>query len=157
MTVSSPRPAASPATLQEARRLYETSELPQAEIGRRLGLSPSSLSRMAKRDGWRRPAAAQERAALVRRVRAKVDREIEAVEKALGGEGAADAAERAARTLASLVKTLRELALYDEQQAKAAGCERGAGVPEDDGIADIDALRDALARRLEGLRGEPRS
>jgi hypothetical protein len=144
-------PQSSPEILEQARRLYETTELSQAEIARRLSLTAPSLRRIAKREEWRRPAAAAERRVLVRNVREKIDREIGAVERVLSADGgsAAPGTERAARTLASLVRTLRELARYDEEQARAARPE-----VEDDAVADIDALREALARRLDRLREE---
>jgi hypothetical protein len=154
------RPAnapASPETLAEARRLYETGGLTLAGIGERVGLHGVTVCRLAKKHGWRRPAAAEKRRALVLAIRTKVDREIAEVERALGAGGEPVAVERSARTLASLVKTLRELAKIDEDEARKAAGRRGAqesGEDEDDAVADLDALRDALARRLEQLREE---
>jgi hypothetical protein len=79
------------------------------------------------------------------RIRAAVDRELEAVEAALGRPGGQEAAERAARTLASLVKTLTELKRLD---AGAASTEEADG-----GRGDLDGLRRTIAQRLAGLRG----
>lgn len=147
-----------PETLAEARRLYETTELTQADIGARVGLHHGTVSRLAKKHGWRRPAAARKRRALVSAIRTKVDREIAEVERVLSADGApGTAVESSARTLASLVKTLRELAKIDEDEARERAARRGAqgnGEDEDDAVADLDALRDALARRLEQLREE---
>ncbi|RXF75464.1 hypothetical protein [Hansschlegelia zhihuaiae] len=147
----------SPETLAEARRLYETDGLTLAGIGERVGLHGVTVCRLAKKHGWRRPAAAEKRRALVSAIRTKVDREIAEVERVLSADGAPGAAvERSARTLASLVKTLRELARIDEDDARKAAGRRGAesGEDEDDAVADLDALRDALARRLDRLREE---
>lgn len=144
---------ASAETVAEVRRLIETTTLTQKEIGRRLGLHDSSISRMVRREGWRRPTDAAARQDLVGAIREQVDAEIAEVERILGGAGAAapGAAERA-RTLASLVRTLRELARYDEDQLRAAGREAGGNGSEDEAVADLDQLREELARRLESLR-----
>ena len=89
---------------------------------------------------------------LVERVRAAVVREIAAIEAVLARvEGArlhSSDAERAARTLATLVKTLREVAALE-----SASTEETAG-REDDGdeFRDIEEFRRELMRRLEGLR-----
>jgi len=134
----------------EARRLYETSALSQVEIARRIGASRSSLARLAKREGWTRRSA--DRARAVGRIRAEVDRQITAVEAVLAGPEGLAAGEAAthARTLASLVRSLRELQKYEAgQAADAAEDDDADGAP-----ADLDALRDALADRLARLRGE---
>jgi hypothetical protein len=150
-------PATSPETLAETRRLYEAAELTLAEIGGRVGLHPATVRRFARRDGWRRPAAAAERRALIGRIRRKVERQIAEAERAIGADAAGPDAERAARTLASLVRTLRELARYDEDQARAAAASRGVREADEDepgAVADLDAFRDALADRLERLCAE---
>ena len=134
----------------EARRLYEESELSQVEIARRVGLSRSSLGRLAARESWRRRSV--ERARAVSRIRCEVDRQISAVEAVFAGQDGLAAGEAAvhARTLASLVRSLRELQKYEAGQAIGAAEDDDAdGAP-----ADIDALRDALADRIARLRGE---
>lgn len=150
-------PPASPETVAEAGRLYETTDLTGREIAGRLGLSESSLCRMARNHGWRRPEP-DKRKKLVQSLRRKVDREIAAAERAVEADGDAGAS---ARTLAILVRTLRELAKYDEDQARAAGAAQGrddgrggGGEDRNDVLTDPDALRDALAERLERLRSE---
>ena len=144
---------ASADTIAEVRRLIETTTLTQMEIGRRLGLHNSSISRMVRREGWRRPADAAARQDLVGSIRERVAAEIAEVERVLtdASASAPSAAERA-RTLASLVRTLRELARYDEDQLRAAGRQAGGNGSEDEAVADLDQLREELARRLEGLR-----
>ena len=134
----------------EARRLYEATDLSQTEIARRIGASRATIARLAKRDGWTRRSA--DRARAVSRIRAEVDKQINAVEAVLAGPGAgaADEAATHARTLASLVRSLRELQKYEAGQAvDAAEDDDADGAP-----ADLDALRDALADRLARLRGE---
>ncbi|MET0313340.1 MAG: hypothetical protein ABW275_03010 [Hansschlegelia sp.] len=133
---------------EEARRLFETTALTQVEIAARLGLLAPSLSRMANREGWVRPKT-EKRERTVRRIRQRVEREIDTIEAALAGTRSIDETDRAARTLASLVRTLRELQKYDEDAARR----RGADDEDEDGApADLDALRDALADRLDRLQ-----
>lgn len=138
-------------TLAEARRLYEAGGVSKAEIARRLKITQQSLRRHIDRDGWRRDLV--DRAALVRSVRERVEAEIADVAAIMGDAGRpADAAEKSARTLASLVKTLREVARLDEEFARS---NTGEGADEPHGeIADIDELRRTLAERLEQLRSE---
>lgn len=137
-------------TISEMRGLYEASSLSVTAIGARLGVSHSSVARLAEKYGWRRPAAADARRRLVGEIRKRADEEIVAAERALAGGSDPGPA---ARTLASLVKTLRELARFDEEQGVRLG---GPGSDEDtDGfVADPDAFREALAERLEKLRDE---
>jgi hypothetical protein len=88
-----------------------------------------------------------DRAATISRIRDTVEREIAAVELSLRrldrltprvGDG-----EKAARTLASLVKTLNELKRLDAAQATDA--------PAAEDGTDIDEFRRDLARRLDAL------
>lgn len=103
------------------------------------------------------PAAAPEQAALVARVRAAVEREIVAIENVLSRvEGVrlrSQDAERAARTLASLVKTLRDL----HALGKAAGEDGGEGEEREDQFRDLDEFRRELSERLDRIRaaGDP--
>jgi hypothetical protein len=157
-----------PETRERARRLYEGELVSQADIALMLGLTDSTLRRRIQQWGWARrthdiadglpsappPTAFQpcdgeatyDRRSTIERVRCAVDREIAAVEAALSRLGSltrrVPESERAARTLASLVKTLTEL-----KRLETASDEGEA----DDGPADIDEFRRDLARRLHGL------
>lgn len=93
-----------------------------------------------------------EKETLIDRVRSAVEREIVAIEAVLSRvEGArlrsADA-ERAARTLATLVKTLREVAAL--QRDEKPEDEKGEG--SEDEFRDIEEFRTELAERLDRLR-----
>lgn len=135
-------------TRDEARRLYETSDAPRREIARRLGVQPGSLSRIARENGWLKAGRDRRRTLAVKRIRPRIDREIETIDKVLRDSGAPEA-DRAARTLATLVRSLRELQKYDaEQKRPVARNDEDADVAP----ADLDALRDALAERLARLR-----
>lgn len=153
-----PRGYTTPAeTLAEARRLYEGSDLTEARIAVLSGVSRSTLRRRAVAEGWLRPDGAKKREAarqdVVASLRERIEREIVAAEAAMGqtAEKTIDGVERISRSLASLVKTLRELARYDEERAGRSGQGDAAG---DEDVADIDAFRAALADRLERLRGQ---
>lgn len=136
----------------EAKRLYEGSTLSAAAIAQQVGIGRATVQRHAKLGGWTRADAAEERRRLVGSIRQKAEREIVAASRALKAGGDPGPA---ARTLASLVRTLRELAKYDEEQARSSG---RSGSAEDgdfnDFVADPDAFREALADRLEQLRDE---
>ncbi|MFD1331568.1 hypothetical protein ACFQ4O_06095 [Methylopila musalis] len=145
-----PAPRASPEILAEARRLYETSHITQAEICRRLGLPKETVSRRKMREGWTRPFDAERRRTLIRGLRRSIDAEVAKAETlfAAGDQTAGgEAAGRAARTLASLVRSLRELAKFDEESAGDGGEPDG-----DEPVRDTDEFRAALAQRLERLR-----
>jgi hypothetical protein len=89
---------------------------------------------------------------LVGRVSRSIERELTRIDLILDGNGAEEGrhaeAERRARTLASLARTLREVTNLRN--------ERGKQKPADDDEIprDIDQLRRELARRLEGLIAE---
>lgn len=144
-----PKPRASAETIAEARRLIETTSLTQADIAQRVGVSRQALCRMVAREGWGRPAV--DRLETVRRLRLRVDERLAAIEPLLaksGGSGL-DEAERAAKTLGALVRTLKDLAALDRDETRAGGRE-----DENGGPVDVDALRDELARRLARMRAE---
>lgn len=145
-----------------ARRLYEGGGASIQAVADLLGIHKRTLQKRASALGWRRsPAVPNEsrnqleenvpvgRRAMVARIRRTVEREISTVEDSLAridelvprGD-----AEKAARTLASLVKTLIEL-----QRLEAGAGADTAKDPDEDGI-DIDEFRRDLARRLDALR-----
>lgn len=165
----------------EARRLYEQTQTPVRDIAGRLGgLTARALYRIAHRRGWkrhgwpRRPAARAPgsgpaprqnsgRQALVRKLERTVAREIAAIDarvRKYAGDAARDAQgidhERHAKALATLARTLRELAAIDRADTleREAQLPDGAAPGEDDDDAfprDAAALRETLARRLEQL------
>jgi hypothetical protein len=90
-----------------------------------------------------------DRAALIRRIERAVARQIGRLEARLDRQGLrASEQEASARALATLVRLLRELNALD-----AAGAETD-NAETDEAPRDIDALRDALADRLERLARE---
>jgi hypothetical protein len=145
-----------------ARGLYESGGAPIQAVADLLGIHRRTLQKRASALGWRRSLATPNgnqtqleenvpvgRRAMVARIRRTVEREISTVEDSLAridelvprGD-----AEKAARTLASLVKTLIEL-----QRLEAGAGADTAKDPDEDGI-DIDEFRRDLARRLDALR-----
>jgi hypothetical protein len=85
-------------------------------------------------------------------VRDLVQRELDAVARVLDALAPDNPAEgeRAARTLASVARTLRELSMVSEE-----GDEAEAAADDDDDIPrDIDELRRELARRIHAFVDE---
>ncbi|MBI1203986.1 MAG: hypothetical protein GC182_15905 [Rhodopseudomonas sp.] len=98
-----------------------------------------------------RPVSSQRRAAIAERIQAVVEREMEAVERVLAVIGPADQAEAegSARALASIARTLREVAalnLPNEEVKDADDADAGAEIPR-----DMDEFRRELARRLHAI------
>lgn len=91
-------------------------------------------------------------ATLVERVRAAVEREIVAIETVLhrveDARLRSQDAERAARTLATLVKVLREVNALEDK----GGGMNGGEPARDDDIRDLEEFRQELARRLDTIR-----
>jgi phage terminase Nu1 subunit (DNA packaging protein) len=97
------------------------------------------------------PQSPQERIALAERIHAVAEREIAVVEQIVAALGNAEKveAEGAARTLASLARTLRELLQLDVPPANPDS-KHDEPCPR-----DIDELRRSLERKLEALIAEP--
>ncbi|MFG1347264.1 hypothetical protein V5F59_20425 [Xanthobacter autotrophicus DSM 431] len=169
---SPPRKAPPRAAL--ARQLYQDG-LPLAEIGRRTGLKPASvyywIDREVAPDGsvtlnpvCRRltlaagvrdaqPARGHLLARLWRAAERQLDEIEQRLERAPFGDGAAPArpsgdAEKDARALAVLARTLRELSALEAEAHKS----RLKAKAEHDTVRDLDAFRRELARRLDRLR-----
>jgi hypothetical protein len=114
------------------------------------GVAPAPIAR--RRPGVTMPSGRGSRAALVARLWRAAERQVKDIEDCLKAAGL-EPVEREgnARTLAVVVKTLRELTAFDEAQSK-----RGAKPPDqeddDDPMPrDIDELRRQLARRIESI------
>ena len=112
------------------------------------GQKPSPLPRRRASAGRR----ATDRAALVARLWRTAERQVQQIEDRLKAAGLKPTErEGNARTLATLVKTLRELAAFDEAQGA-----RGQKAPNDDDDddpvpRDIDEFRRELARRMDAF------
>jgi len=99
------------------------------------------------------------RETLVTRMWAAADRQIGEIEARFALPADPDAAERDARTLATLARVVRELVQAGRASGAASGAagRRSRSPQETDDDApprDLDALRDELARRLARLRAE---
>lgn len=159
-----------------ARRLY-LEGLPLAEIARRTGLAPGSvyywIDREVAPDGTvavkpvcRRltlapgaRAATPARGHLLARLWRAAERQLDEIEErllraALPAEADAAApprpaadAEKDARALAVLARTLRELSALEADAKKTREAQA-----EHDTVRDLDAFRRELARRLDRLR-----
>lgn len=98
-----------------------------------------------------RPVSPQRRAAIAERIQCVVEREMEAVERVLAVIGPADhvGAEGSARALASIARTLREIAalnLPDEEVKDSDDADADDDIPR-----DMDEFRLELARRLHAI------
>lgn len=118
------------------------------------GLQPSIVyEAMSRKGAGVLPQSPQDRMALAQRIQAVVEREIAAVEQILTTLGASDPSETeaAARTLASLARTLRELVHLDTSPPTPE--------PVDDHLIprDLDELRRALSQRLDRLVAEAKT
>lgn len=102
----------SEAVLGDAQNLFETTNLPLSEIARRVGLHRSLLHRTVLRKSWKRPDPKTMRTTVAKRVRARIEKELSAVEPSLAqirsGEARAAARDSAA-ILARFTRSLREL------------------------------------------------
>jgi len=103
------------------------------------------------------------RETLVTRMWAAADRQIGEIEARFALPADPDAAERDARTLATLARVVRELVQAGRASGAATGAASGAAArrsrspqetDDDAPPRDLDALRDELARRLARLRAE---
>ncbi len=173
-----------PETIAVARRLYEDKTLPVREVARKAGIDPKTLYVYAKREGWSarsdrmvpsdiRPlewagrrctglALCPERKALVGRAWAAAHQQMDEIENRLklmgSGKSTPDLALwREARSVATLVRTLKDLSrIDDEETARIADRLKAEKEGKDGSSSDPTPLeaemRERLARRLEGLR-----
>ena len=162
------------AALARARAHYEAGDMPLTKIATTLGLSPAAFRALRKRETW--PARGRPKAVLpppppptppepgdesldtralerrlVRALRREIARAESEIEKA-----AHPGAERKARILGLLVKTLgdlRRLGAADKARAQR-GSDDAHEPDRDEAPRELAALREALAERLASLRGE---
>lgn len=166
-----------PEKIAEVRKLYEGTNVPVRDLASICGLGVTTFLKRVKLWGWKprnyrmrdydaaakrdvdairevaAPAiAVAENETLVDRVRAAVEREIVTIEAVLARvEGArlrSTDAERAARTLATLVKTLREVAALQRDEKTE---DENVGTGEDE-FRDLDDFSRELAEQLDRLR-----
>ena len=154
------------AALARARALYMAGAMPLTKIAAGLSLSPAAFRALRKRENWPERGAAPppppveasedslDTIALERRLVRALRREIARAESEI--ENASHpGAERKARILGLLVKTLgdlRRLGAADKAQAQRGADDRND--QDDEPPRELAALREALAERLAGLRGE---
>ncbi len=165
-----------PEKIAEVRKLYEGTDVPVRDLAAICGLGVTTFQKRVNLWGWKgrklrmqdydRAAKAEveairevsraavtiaENESLIDRVRAAVEREIVAIEAVLSRvEGArlrSTDAERAARTLATLVKTLREVAALQRDEQPEAD----SGESENE-FRDLEEFRAELAERLDRIR-----
>lgn len=149
------RKGAAPVAKSTEKAAARSAAKTRAKTGAKTGAKPKSRDEPPPEIAVPAPAAPPpvlkplDLGAMAHRVQASVERELGKIHDEL--EAGADV-ERRARTLASLVKTLGDLARLEEARA---GGKPGAAGP-DDGAWNIDDLRAEVARRLDRMaQGEP--
>lgn len=165
-----------PEKIAEVRPLYEGTNIPVDDLAAICGLGVTTFLKRVKLWGWKqrklrmcdydKAAEAEvsairevsapltklaENETLIERVRAAVEREIVSIEAVLtrveSAQLRSNDAERAARTLATLVKTLREIAAL--QRDEKPDPEKSGDADE---FRDLEDFRAELAQRLDRLR-----
>ena len=154
-----------PELVEETRLVYDAGSVSVEEVAAMLGFKRAAFFNFRKKQGWklRRPFNHPERseeaspAAPVRRltrdelvpkIEAAIDREFAHVEHALAHGHPRDA-EKTARTMASLVRSLAELKRVQRDAPGHGTNNDGAGEPP---ARDLAELKAELARRLDRLR-----
>ena len=162
------------ATIDAARKLYDEGQS-WKKVAAALGVSVTTAKKYIALWEWpareaevplqfqKKSAASQpqdepgeqrrDTAALARRVEAAVRKELTAIEKRMGSSTAASA-ERNARVLASLVKSLAELRKLDREDAQDQNRNEGDHDDEPRPPRDLARLRDELAADLERIRAQ---
>lgn len=157
--------------IEEAQRRHNDTSESYASIARWLEMSPATLRRRmiewggfiprknarpqagGPRKSSSRSANKQTGGGLAERMHRAAERDLVAVErvakKLSKGEGDFIEAERVARTLASLTRTLTKIAELRAADAAASPTEDNDDIP-----TDLDELRRALAARMARLAGE---
>ncbi len=160
---SSSMPAAKSSRRAEARRLFEIEHLSSAAIAAQCDLTRATITRWARQEGWARKnddASRDEpvdRRALVMRAWQNAERQLKIVEKRLRQHALDDGSaplDENARLIATLVKTLRELAALDRALAEQTDQQGGQRVPHERSEIprDLDAFYEELATRMDRLR-----
>jgi hypothetical protein len=119
---------------------------------------PSLPSRDGEPDREAAAAAPRPREATAARVHSMVERELDAVERVLAALAPDDPgnAERAARALASIARTLRDLSQMNAAGGDVTdeGPEATTADDDDPPPRDLDEFRRELARRIDAFLGE---
>lgn len=155
-------PAPDKARRDAMRRLYEHDQLTIAAIAAQCGVTRATISRWVRADGWTRksgPDAGRgepvDRRALVARAWRNAERQLRLVEKKMRAHGDTPLDE-SARLIATLVKTLRELAALDRALADNRNDDGGPRADHADSAIprDLDTFYEELAARMDRLRQE---
>ena len=171
-----------PASIAEVRRIYENTSVPVDDLVAMLGITRTTFYQRRRDWGWRlrldrvpraQPprepgeaepdtiemtgvAASLDTPALALRIRRAVERDLGAVEKIIAqltpSAAHTEPAERAARVLASLARTLQEVARLDVRGKQGASNEdendRGPADPAEF-VAELVRRMDAFAERTK--------
>jgi hypothetical protein len=156
------RDAFPPEAVARARKLYAESSVPLSRILAEIGMTRSDLyhfvdgaggtlpplPRRGRSAGGRRSRPSGDRAGLVKRIWRTAERQVRDIEERVLRNQDQQPGERAddARTLAVLIKALRELSALDERKGA-----KDNDLTHDDGPRDIDEFRRELARKMDAF------
>lgn len=150
-------------TIARAREMYADPAVPLSRILAETGMSKSNLyyaldgagglfsalPRRFRSAGGRRRALSGDRVSVVKRLWRTAERQVRDIEdRILRNQQEPDERERDARTMAMLVKTLRELSTLDVSKG---GNATDKDTTDDEGPRDIDEFRRELARRMDAF------
>lgn len=171
-----PKKTVTPDLWVEARRLYEETNVPVADIASFLGIGKRTLYTRIKDWAWTRridrlsreappadapaveaPTPPVERAELARSLARTVLRELRSIDARLASLGRMPRPQRehegTARTLQLLARVLKD----SERLAFEPPPSAATRPDDDDAPQDMDALRDALTERLERMAAARRA
>lgn len=152
-----------------ARRAYVEGTETVIEIGRRLGVSESTIHRWRREEGWpprthhgrrcrRKPISVVARENLIPRLYGAISRNLTLLEKSMADDEAAPGGEerntRAVGAMARTVEKLKELEAGTDHTTAAAAPKSGSATAD---LDETERLRLELAERILKLRerGKP--
>jgi hypothetical protein len=160
----------SPEEVEDARLMYDAGAVPVEEIAATLGLKRAAFYNLRKKLGWKprrpfnhpeptgplsgleagpaAPVTPRSLDELIPKIEAAINREFAHAEHALA-HGEPRNAEKTAKTMASLVRSLAELKRVKRDSQGHDRQNDGAGEPP---ARDLAELKAELARRLDRLR-----
>ncbi len=155
------------AAIAEIKRLYGECELTLVEIGRRYNISPTGISKLARKHGWtmrwelmgRAPRASglstpRARERLLRRLCDTITRKLEQMEKGMkSGELNSADHERDAKAVASMIGSMEKVAATvtdadEERQPKSAS----PGASEGPDLSEAERLHREIIERFERIQ-----
>jgi len=150
------------AALAEIKRLYQGNELTVAEIGARYGISPSGVSRLARRNGWlmrselrgysprrREPSTPRALALVVHQFCEAITAKLKQMEEQMqSGQLSSEEFERDAKSLVQMVGSVlkAKTTVPDGDETRQPQCAEPAPV------SDVERLHREIIERFERIQ-----